>query len=101
MAYSPRPWSMQRCRDDDIRIKDGDGNWIGTARIWEPEFRDLIDAEANATLMAAAPDLLALVEQVEWIDGKCPWCLHPQWNGHAPYCDRQAALAKVYGKPSP
>lgn len=63
---------------------------------------------AKARLMAAASDLLALVEQVEWLDRDedqrfCPWC--GAWSGdeggHDPDCPRQAALAKVYGKPAP
>ena len=49
-------------------------------------------------------DLLALVEQVEWLGGDtptlerytwCPWCHHQHMSGHAPDCERQAQLDRI------
>ena len=46
--------------------------------------------------------LLAALRQVEWVDvgdrrdeplPACPWCRRIEWNGHAPNCERQAAIA--------
>ena len=55
----------------------------------------VLQTEANAALIAAAPDLLALVEAVEFdADGFCLWC--GGW-GHAPDCPRQRALEQAQG----
>ena len=66
------------------------------------------NTEANAALIAAAPDLLALVEAIEWLEHTpwgesftihgCPWCHEAQWDGHADDCKRQAAIAKARGE---
>ena len=64
-------------------------------------------AEANARLIAAAPDLLALVEQVEWLEvdeglqgdfDMCPICYGIRQEGHADGCKLQATLARVRGE---
>ena len=53
---------------------------------------------ANAALIAAAPDLLALVEAVEWDwDDICLWCGNEKRYGHADDCPRQCALARARG----
>jgi hypothetical protein len=86
-----------------------DDDCIALAGTYEQAGR--FDAEAHAHLIAAAPELLALVEQVEWIVSPvgwfgssvriCPWCQGTPPYGHAPDCPRQAALAKAYGKSLP
>ena len=56
---------------------------------------------ANAALIAAAPDLLALVETVEWVDLRadtCPWCGEWKIHGHASGCPRQRALERARGQ---
>lgn len=60
---------------------------------------------ANARLIAAAPDLLAACEAVQWggterdEDGAeyaaCPCCGEPREMGHLPGCKLEAALAKA------
>lgn len=62
----------------------------------------------ESNLDAAAPDLLAALEAVEWVNGACPWCgwweskeaslIASQHVGHAPDCPRQAALKKARGE---
>jgi len=54
-------------------------------------------------------DLLAALKAVEWVDEAgddsdeplpvCPWCRCIEWNGHAPDCPRQAALAAAGDTP--
>jgi hypothetical protein len=53
------------------------------------------EAMANGSLIETAPDLLALVEAVEFVDGVCPWC--GDLNSHYSYCDRQRTLAQAQG----
>ena len=60
--------------------------------------------EADARLIAPAPGLLAALEAVEWVRDPatsyvyCPWCGHWRHDtGHAPDCQRQAALARARG----
>ncbi len=65
------------------------------------------EALANGDLCAAALDLLAVAEAVEWVylrlmftdkyQRACPWCKRFDAEGHAPDCPRQLALAKARG----
>lgn len=61
-------------------------------------------------LFAAAPDMLKVLEAVEWVDINthtdgtgydshyiCPWCGNSSKEGHAETCKRQAALKKAQG----
>ena len=52
--------------------------------------------------------LLAALRQVEWVDvgdrrdeplPACPWCRRIEWNGHAPNCERRAAIAAAEDTP--
>lgn len=67
------------------------------------------NTEANARLIAAAPDLYAVLRDLEWIgmnDGRgvthqqCPACsaLKARGSGHNPFCGLAAALAKAEGE---
>ena len=51
--------------------------------------------ETERMVQDAAPDLLNLVLDVEWVNGVCPYCLGHDWKGHAADCPRQAALRKA------
>jgi hypothetical protein len=48
-------------------------------------------------------DLLAVLEQVEWVSSekwaerKCLWCMGYESQGHAPDCERQKAIARAKG----
>ena len=60
--------------------------------------------EANARLIAAAPDMLKVLEQLEW-DGydylgnpTCPACAQRQTVGHYPDCELSAAIKKAKGQ---
>lgn len=64
------------------------------------------EAEANARLIAAAPDLLAACKAVEWIymprtlELRCPKCGRRIDNGHAPDCQLAAAIRAAEGEDS-
>ena len=59
---------------------------------------------ADKAMIAAAPDLLRVLEAVEWVynsregQGECQWCRELERDGHAPDCQRQAAIAKARGE---
>jgi hypothetical protein len=65
------------------------------------------EIKANEYLIAAAPDLLAALQEVEWVRRvsacgydvgyQCPWCKASQVNGHTDDCKRQAAITKAMG----
>ena len=79
--------------------------WTSTRKQCGPLRRPdqfLTDAELDA-LAAHAPAVKALVEAlraVEWGGAPgggsmCPWCGGRRYDGHAPDCQRQAALAAL------
>ena len=95
MKYSPGPWEVGINPDGDLNVHTGDahciyiGNMEGTCAT----------CHANARLIAAAPELLALVNAVEWVrdvEGNfhCPWCYALKEIDHFEDCKRQQALAK-------
>jgi hypothetical protein len=54
------------------------------------------DAEANAYLISAAPDMYAALVDVQWANGGlCPQCARVQWKGHQPKCLIGVALKKA------
>ena len=68
------------------------------------------EAEANAHLISAAPDMLDLLVDCEWIweslpeecyqsaEERCPKCQKPRAEGHAPDCKWDAAIKKARGE---
>jgi hypothetical protein len=96
--HTKGPWEVSTTKDPD-----GGEDWTCVdAGCWNvADLGNTHNAEANARLIASAPDLLRLVEDVEWTGGRlgpyCPWCGQLAETGHAPNCPRQAVLAKVRG----
>lgn len=39
--------------------------------------------------LAAAQKRIAELEEVEWVEGQCPWCYRLKEEGHAPDCVRK------------
>ena len=79
-------------------------------RVPELDGKDWGEVIANRNLIAAAPDLLAALEAVEWVPTsdpnwvRCEWCgivrFKPEQSlTHKPDCQRQAAIAKAKEQP--
>lgn len=125
--HTPAPWAVQKAEDcmgrklDEmvrwVITADGHGLWISTGPTWDPEHAE--ESEANARLIAAAPDLLDALTKVtsfvvtdvaESCNGnKCrePWCAGCFGEEVAEQTVREArealdaaraAIAKVTGK---
>lgn len=119
-AHTPGPWNLELDAMDE-----GDIGVFGTGMvpIAIVDVRDFPDddmsppretALANGHLMAAAPDLLAVLRAIEWsgndaVEGWpcCPSCGAPSLNvdvgedpggDHAERCDLAAAIAKAEGR---
>ena len=68
-THTPAPWLFND--NDGISVTDKDLNTIANLYLEENDYReqyDLPNAEANARLISAAPELLAALEKAErWI----------------------------------
>ena len=91
-AHTPGPWRV--LADEQIMGRPISGRWAveedGAYICLDPEWDDECYAEsfANARLIAAAPELLAALEQIK--------CLAPP--GTMFRVDAEAAIAKARGK---
>ena len=106
MAHTPGPWKavFEATQYDYAQIVTDERVPLLITHVNKYPYAGC-DGKANARLIAAAPDLLALVEQVEWEYGPqgvvhCPWCHCCQEHGHASDCPRQAVLAQVHNAQS-
>lgn len=104
-------WNPRNCEKNGIVERNG--HWY--CKIHDPVEVERRESEAikkyheefekserARALAAAAEDLLAALEQVEWtnaVDGGtvCPWCGARLYDGHESYCPRQLAIAKAKG----
>jgi hypothetical protein len=58
-------------------------------------------AEYDARLIAAAPDLYQVIKAVEWVDidgPRCPSCFSSNEFGHSKDCELASAIAKAEGR---
>lgn len=117
--HTPGPWEVKNLTDvfttlgaqtrKGIKAADNDG-WLiadcanGITFDVEGQERTIVPREqaANARLIAAAPDMLAALEEVEWEnDGYCnmycPCCDNYQTHGHKEECKLGNALKKARG----
>jgi hypothetical protein len=94
--HSPGPWRSDRVLGADNQplyeiTVDGDGV------VAYVEAHDDTDRR-NAALIAAAPDMLAMLKSLEWNDGGwCPICYrkYEHGGGHAPDCKLAALLREL------
>lgn len=115
-AFTPGPWQAIKGVEasDEMRcgvsaMRDGIGYLVATIENGAPG--DSCDTEfSNARLIAAAPELYALAESLEWsaevshpeggTEAGCPVCdAAKRWN-HVPGCALAAALAEARGEQS-
>lgn len=84
-AHSEAPWKCQKERGNRF-VVDANDNHVCTISRWSPQ----VD-HADASLIVAAPDMLALLKELVDIDGPQP--------GHAEWARKvNAAIAKAEGK---
>lgn len=75
--HTPGPWKTRRFDNE----ADGRHNFTVQAALCEVARMSQVDqdvAEANARLIAAAPELLALAEKTEQLAGIAPWVGDPE-----------------------
>lgn len=100
--FTPGPWAVQKAEDcmgrhlDDavkwVVTSAKHDIWISTGPTWDPEHAE--ESEANARLIAAAPDLL---ESVKALLG----CMSlAGWDGDPIAVKARAAIAKATGEPA-
>ena len=118
MKHTPGPWRIDASYEIPhviasgfekgatcVAVVYGDNASI-MARVPGSRIADVIP---NAHLLAAAPDMLAVLRDLEWSrlnDGcgvtrvQCPACfaLQSRGTGHNPYCGLAAAIAKAEGR---
>ena len=88
------PWEVFQNGFSMRAVKDADGNWL-TYAAGDDRRMSREEVEANARLMAAAPDLLeALRDLIGWVPGPDQW--------HTDACPKAveraiAAIAKATG----
>lgn len=91
-AHTPGPWRVDAITNSLGTIETADGVSIGQAFQVRPHRDDLhsIERKANARLMAAAPDLLAALEEaIEYI---------PARDRSVLIAKARAAIAKATGE---
>jgi hypothetical protein len=98
--HSPGPWKWDDTGADDVICSAGHGVLVERVGAMD----------ADLLLIAAAPEMLALLRKAEWLgllrDGAptCPWCAgsHPSagqavMSGHAPRCTFVELIARIEG----
>ena len=101
IRFTPGPWDIDPKNTDEVYA----GN--GMIAVAECDGQSWDQIEANAHLIAAAPDLYRAAEYFEWCaDGNgdgtanhCAVCEAHQMNGHSPQCWLGNVLAKARGEP--
>jgi hypothetical protein len=110
---TPGPWRIYGPQPDTLggrhlTILAGTGKarfGVADIRIIDPN--DALEASANATLIVAAPEMLSMLETLEWggqvdhpqggTEDGCPYCGAAKRWGHVPDCKLAALLAKARG----
>jgi hypothetical protein len=102
---SPAPWAVTGPRDEqgNLFVSDDAGRFVAKVHFRNPDPDGVAASAANAALISAAPDLLAVAEAVAF-RGHADGCIS-RGRGNVPKgaCDclcgmAQAALLKVRGQ---
>jgi hypothetical protein len=97
-GYTPGPWRTDERHGSPRNIyasfEDGYDEMLATA--YEMDHGSAFTGEANARLIAAAPDMLQVLKEVATKDLHTDWCkpAEPCWE-----CKVRAAIAKAEGQP--
>jgi hypothetical protein len=107
MAHTFGPWGYTYDGSSDWSIGPvADPQAEQVARVWDKNDER---ARAKASLIAAAPEMLAMLKRLEWsreeraLSGGnlwcCPICIEAGMGGHhKPDCELAAIIAKAKGK---
>ena len=101
MSHTPGPWKVGLPSPDCCGSKDFPYIVILDYGVGptEPNVMASRLSEANAHLIAAAPEMYEALKDVEWSHhGECPQCGRSQSLGHQPRCILGNALAKAEGR---
>lgn len=93
MTHTPGPWTISNAIKTAI---NSSGKHVAMVNFGIGISNE--EHNANVALIAAAPDLLAALEAVEWFGGLgdvCPKCRQRKPKGHADDCQLALALAKA------
>lgn len=97
--HTPGPWHILRStyaakQHHAVEVNDKSGQTVAYSLNFVARFKD--EGEANAHLIAAAPELLEALEEAT--ESECrSWC--EQGGPHRPSCDkRRALIAKARGE---
>lgn len=94
--HTPGPWAVN---DETWVVCSGD-YFIADCEV--SHFMAQNEREANARLIAAAPEMMAVLKSVEWVpsdDGlECPLCWCKKGSGHQDDCPLSSVLAKAEGR---
>ena len=102
--YTPGPWNVDKENAHTGQVATCHGDHEGWYEVWTMEWSDGVDQEANAHLIAAAPELLEALEMlIEWHD-KCQDAGHRDHEENAPVCNAcsdivraKEAIRRAYG----
>ena len=90
--HTPGPWKLAESTRSVFNIEDSDG--IGVTECWLRQSED--ETTANANLIAAAPDLLAFVEEIVTAGGR--YSYHSYLNETLIIADAYKLLRKARGE---
>ena len=97
-GHTPGPWVVEAgtCHTGEIAMvhgaetENGEPTWL---EVWSPEWPH--NADANARLIAAAPELLAALKAI--VEDHLHTTFPPYSPGESPYDKGRAAIARAEG----
>ncbi len=94
--HSPAPWTETENDDGDVIVHMDESHSIVVANLEG----SCTTCHANAHLIAAAPELLEVLQEIEWsyMDRYCPVCGNTELNGHDDTCKLATVIAKAKGE---
>lgn len=93
-AHSPGPWSVHPHFSSRVIGPD-------ESKIADVSYRPHTEEDANARLIAAAPEMLEMLRRLEWEADEeyCLACGNLERSGHMPDCELSALIRKAGGEP--